>query len=256
MKPEHAAHFTRIDEGANSVYSLKNLSKYVEKYLKIDGAPYVFGERYGFQRDVIDDTARVTNTVKPAQIGLTTATMAYVLAGAASQRKFHAIYSLPSASDAGKLVTTKLDPLINGSPELQRLLDKDVDNVEIKKIADNFIYIRGSKSETAALSISADVLVADEIDRSDPDTLKQFRSRLQASELQIIKQFSTPTVEGLGIAKEAETSRRYKHFATCFHCNHIWLPSYHTDIVVPGWKDQLEAINKNNIKDLDYQNSH
>lgn len=248
-------HFDRVREGANNSYNLHNLSKYVEKYLRIDGKPYTFGDRYGYQATIIDDTSRVTNTVKPAQIGLTTATMAYMLAGMASQPRFNAIYSLPTTNDAQKLIATKLDPMLQESPELKRLLDVNVDSYELKHIGNNFLFIRGSRSDTAALSISADCLVADEIDRSDPDTLKQFRSRLQASELQIIKQFSTPTIEGLGIAKEAETSRRYRHFATCFHCKYQWLPSYHTDVIVPGYNGDLKDITKNNIKDFNWQSA-
>ena len=249
-------HFERIKDGANDVYNLNNLSKYIEKYLFLEGKRYTFGEKYGFQADVINDSSRVTNTVKPAQIGMTTATMAYILSAACTQRKFNSIYSLPTANDAAKLVTTKLDPLISGSPEIKRQLDHNVDNNELKKLGDNFIFIRGSRSDTAALSISADALVADEIDRSDPDTLKQFRSRLQASELQIIKQFSTPTIDGVGIAKEAETSKRYRHMATCQCCGNVWLPTYHNDIVIPDYTGDLQDITKSTIKDVKWQDAH
>ena len=249
-------HLARVQEAADNVFTLKTLSRYVEKYVRLEGKPYKFGDRYGFQAIIIDDDSRVTNTVKPAQIGLTTANMAYLLAGSATQPRFNSIYSLPTTNDAQKLVVTKLDPMIQGSPEVKRLLNVNVNNNELKQIGNNFIFIRGSKSETAALSISADCLVADEIDRSDPDTLKQFRSRLQASDLQIIKQFSTPTIEGVGIAKEAETSKRYRHFAKCAHCNHIWLPSYHTDVRIPGFIDDLREVTKTNIKNLQWQDAH
>lgn len=249
-------HIERVRDGANDVYNLQNLSKYIEKYLYLEGKKYQFGDKYGFQADVINDTSRVTNTVKPAQIGMTTATMAYILSAACTQPKFHSIYSLPTASDAAKLVTTKLDPLISGSPEIKRMLDSNVDNNELKKLGDNFIFIRGSRSDTAALSISADALVADEIDRSDPDTLKQFRSRLQASELQIIKQFSTPTIDGVGIAKESETSKRFRHMATCNCCGNVWLPTYHNDIVIPGYTGDLKDITKSTIKDIKWQQAH
>lgn len=246
-------HLQRIREGADSVYKLHNLSGYVEKYIRLDGKAYKFGDRYGFQRTIIDDASRVTNTVKPAQIGLTTSTMAYVLAGAATQPKFNIIYALPSAGDAQKLVTTKMNPLIADSPEISRILDVNINSNELKKIGRNFLFMRGTKSETAALSISADALVADEVDRCDPDVMKQFRSRLQASDLQIIKQFSTPTMNGVGIDKEAKTSRRYRHFATCACCNLTWLPSYHTDIVIPDYDHDLKDINKENIKDIKWQ---
>lgn len=249
-------HLDRIKSGANNVYNLQNLSKFVEKHLILEGKRYTFGDRYGFQATIINDTSRVTNTVKPAQIGLTTSTMAYLLAAACTQKKFNSIYALPTSSDAQKLVATKLDPLIQGSPEVKRLLNYHVDNSELKKIGNNFIFIRGSRSETAALSISADALVADEIDRCDEDTLRQFRSRLQASDLQIVKQFSTPTIEGVGISKEALDSRRYRHMAKCDCCGNTWLPSYHTDIVVPGYSGELKDITKTSIKDTQWNKAH
>lgn len=253
MSESYLQHLERLREGVNNVYHLHNLSAYIEKNIILEGRPYRFGEKYGFQADIINDTGRVTNSVKPAQIGLTTSTMAYIVAGTATQPRFNAIYSLPTSNDASKLVTTKLNPLIQGSPEVARLVNHDVDNTELKQIGNNFIFIRGSRSETAALSISADALIADEIDRSDPDTLKQFRSRLQASELQIIKQFSTPTMDGVGISKEAETSKRFYHFAKCACCGHLWLPSYHSDIVIPGYTGELEDITSSTIKDIAWQ---
>jgi hypothetical protein len=250
-----SSHLDRIKSGAYNVYNLQNLSEFVAKHLYLDGNKYAFGEKYGFQATIIDDTSRVTNTVKPAQIGMTTVTMAYLLAAACTQKRFNSIYALPTSNDAQKLVATKLNPLMQGSPEVKRLVDPDVDNNELKKIGENFVFIRGSKSETAALSISADALVADEIDRCDPDVLRQFRSRLQASERQIIKQFSTPTIDGVGIAKEAKASKRYRHKATC-HCGHTWLPSYHTDIVIPKFDGNLKDVNKDNLKDLLWQDAH
>lgn len=250
-----AAHIDRIKAGANNVYNLQNLSSFVEKHLYLEGNKYTFGDKYGFQATVINDTSRVTNTVKPAQIGMTTVTMAYLLAAACTQKRFNSIYALPTSNDAQKLVTTKLNPLIQGSPEVKRLVDKDVDNNELKKIGENFVFIRGTKSETAALSISADAVIADEIDRCDPDALKQFRSRLQGSERQIVKQFSTPTLDGVGIAKESRSSKRYRHMATC-HCGYTWLPSYHTDIVIPHYDGALKDINRDNLKDIRWQDAH
>lgn len=249
-------HFDRVSEGANNVYNLQNLSKFVEKHLYLEGKRYEFGDKYGFQATIINDTSRVTNTIKPAQIGLTVSTMAYIVSAACTQKRFNSIYALPTSGDAQKLVTTKLDPLIQGSPEVKRLLDYNVDNSELKKLGNNFVFIRGSKSETAALSISADALVADEVDRCDEDTLKQFRSRLQASELQIIKQFSTPTIDGVGISREAETSKRYRHMAKCQCCGNTWLPSYHTDIVIPSYLGELRDITKDTIKDIKWQEAH
>jgi len=249
-------HLRRVQDGARDVYSLSNLSAWIEKYLRLEGRKFDMSGRYSFQKRIVNDTSRVVNTSKCAQIGLTTATIAYFLAAMATQRKFNTIYALPSQTDASKIMTTKINPIINESTRLRQLTDKNVDSIELKQIGSNFLFCRGAKSETAALSISADCLVADEIDRSDPDVLKQFRSRLQASELAIIKQFSTPTIDGVGISKEAEVSLRYRSFATCNHCNHTWLPSYHTDMRVPGYTADISEITRTNIQTLNWKSAH
>jgi len=248
--------YTRIYEGAKDVYHLNNLAPWVEKNIILEGDKVCLQDKYKFQADILNDTSRVNNTIKPAQIGMTTITIAYFLAGMSTQRKFNVIYALPTANDAMKLTNTKVNPLVYGSPRVKSLLNSNVDSLDLKQINGNFLYIRGTKSETAALSVSADCLVADEIDRSDPDTLKQFRSRLQASDLKIIRQFSTPTIPNVGIAKEAETSKRYKHIATCTPCGYKWLPSYHSDMVIPGYDKGLEELTKHNIKDVRWQEAH
>ena len=241
-------HLDRLQEGVNDVYSLTSLSNWVEKYAYLEGKKFSF-DGYEFQRAVMDDPSRVVNTVKPAQIGLTVTTMMYLLSVMATQR-LHCIYALPSANDAGKLVTTKLNPIIYNTPELKRLLNVNVDSTELKEINGNFLFTRGTRSETAALSVSADLLVVDELDRCDPDVVKQFRSRLQASQHKLIRQFSTPTISGYGIAKEAEASVRYKHFCTCVHCGHTYLPNYWNDIVIPEYERPLQELDRLNLKDV------
>ena len=249
-------HFQRLSDGARDVYHLNNLSEWIEKYIHLEGKLMSMSGKYAFQADIVNNTSRVTNTVKCAQIGLTTSTQAYFLAALATQPKFNCIYALPTASDAAKLTTTKVNPLIYGSPRLKSVLNKEVDSVELKQFGDNFLFTRGSKSETAALSISADCLVIDELDRCDENVVKQFRSRLQASQLGIIKQFSTPTIKGIGISREAEASKRFRSMATCAHCSHKWLPTYELDIRIPGFKGELEDLDKHNIIHTRWQKAH
>ena len=244
-------HLERLQEGVADTYSLTSLSNWVEKYAYLDGRKFSFKD-YEFQRNVMDDPSRVVNTIKPAQIGLTVTTMMYLLSVMATQR-LHCIYALPSANDAGKLVTTKLNPIIYNTPELKRLLNVNVDSTELKEINGNFLFTRGTRSETAALSVSADLLVVDELDRCDPDVVKQFRSRLQASQHKLIRQFSTPTISGYGIAKEAEASVRFHHFCTCAHCGHRFLPNYWSDIVIPSYDRPLNELDRINLKDVKWK---
>lgn len=249
----HLEHLERIKDQLNNTFTLDNLAAFVEKHIPIEGVPWVFGDRYRYQQDVLNETARVVNVQKPAQIGLTMVSMAWGLAACATQPKFNTIYALPSANDATKLVITKMNPLIQGSNELRRLVSSDVDNTGLKQIGGNFLHIRGTLSETAALSISADALIVDEVDRCDQFRIKQFRSRLQASQHRLIRQFSTPTVDGYGIAKEGKTSKRMRHVAKCGCCGYSWLPTYHENIVIPEFTGDLKDLSKENLKDVRWQ---
>ena len=244
-------HLERLQEGVADTYSLTSLSNWVAKYAYLEGKKFSF-DGYEFQRAVMDDPSRVVNTIKPAQIGLTVTTMMYLLSVMATQ-KMNVIYALPSANDAAKLVTTKLNPILYGTPELKRLLNVNVDSTELKEINGNFLFTRGTRSETAALSVSADLLVVDELDRCDPDVVKQFRSRLQGSPHKLIRQFSTPTIAGYGIAKEAEASVRYRHFCACAHCGHRFLPNYWSDIVIPDYDRPLNELDRLNLKDVKWK---
>lgn len=248
LQKDFSAHLSRIQEAIDDVYTLNTMSRWAEKYVYLEGKRLSF-KGYEFQKRILDDSSRVVNTVKCAQIGLTTSTMIYFLAVLATQ-KLNVIYALPSANDVEKLVTTKLNPIIYNTPELKRLLNCNVDSTKLKEINGNFLFTRGTRSDTAALSISSDILVVDELDKCDPDTLKQFRSRLQASPHKIVKQFSTPTIAGLGIDREAEASVRYRNFCTCAHCDHKFLPSYWSDIVIPGYDKPLTDLDRLNIKDV------
>jgi hypothetical protein len=66
----------------------------------------------------------------------------------------------------------------------------------------------------------------------------------------LIRQFSTPTISGYGIAKEAEASVRYRHFCTCAHCNHKFLPNYWNDILIPDYDRPLQELDRLNLKDV------
>jgi Phage terminase large subunit (GpA) len=251
-----ADHLQRVRDAVAGTYTLSTLSKWVQKNIYLEGELIDLSGKYSFQADIIDNPARVVNVVKCAQIGLSTVSMCHALAALATQRPLNVIYTMPSATDAVKLSTTKMAPLLMGSPELRRLVNPEVNNSELKQLGTNFLFIRGTRSETAALSISADMLVNDEIDRSDPDTLLQFRSRLQASKHRLIRNFSTPTIAGVGISKEAETSRRYRHFATCACCGHRFLPEYYTHMQIPGYSGSLMDITRSNLKDVRWQEAH
>lgn len=238
---------SRIKSAVRSSFGLHNLDTWIEQHTRLNGKPYTF-KGYEYQIPILRDSARKSIIVKPAQVGLSELAYRWAVASCCVVEDYTCIYIFPSSSDAERNSKTRINPMIAESPELLRLIDKEMDNSEIKKFGRNsFLMFRGTKSSTAALSTPANALITDEFDKCDIDVATTYVSRLQNRPHKIQKLFSTPTIEKFGVAKEAETATRMKHFCTCNHCNHKFLPDYFNDVKVPGWNRGLEEITKNNI---------
>ena len=189
------------------------------------GEPIEFKD-HKFLQDIYDDDAQIQTCRKASQIGfsvlkiLKTFYLAYY-------KKYNIIYTLPTAQDVNQLVPSKVNALISQNPILQRWT-KDKDSIFQKKVGDGFIYYRGTfsgktekeKSEAGVgIMLSADVLNADECDRSDQDILEQYESRLAHSEYGGRWYYSNPTNPHTLSQKLYEKSDQKHWFVKCEHCN-------------------------------------
>ena len=240
-------HLARVKDAINNVYGIHNLAPWIERYTYLDGKRFSF-HQHEFQREILADKAKTSIVVKCAQVGLSEILYRYAVASCCTQDDYNVIYTFPSSSDAEKNNRTRIDPMIEGSPELKRLVNPNLNNSETKQFGRNsFLFFKGTFSATQAISTPANAVISDEWDKSDTTQGSVYVSRLQHRPHKIRKIFSTPTIEKFGVSKEAETARRLKHLATCVHCNHTFLPDYFEHIKVPGWDKSLEEITKRNI---------
>ncbi len=246
-------HLQRVRDGANAVYSLSNLSGWIEKNTKLEGKNYSF-KHHEYQKDIIDDSTKTLFVSKCAQSGLSEIFARWGMAACATQKNFTLIWTFPTTGDAERFCKARLDPFLNDSAEFGNSLSRRVNSTELKQFgANSFAYIRGTISETGALSVPADLLIHDEFDRSDMGNIAAYVSRLQHRPTKMRRIFSTPTVKKYGIDLASETSRRYKQMWKCSHCNEHFLPDYETNIIIPGWDKPKKEINKSNIKDIKWQ---
>lgn len=159
-------HLQRIRDGAYSVYTLNNLSGWISKHTYIEGKPFNYKD-HEYQKDIIDDPAKTLLVNKCAQTGLSEIFARWGIAATATQDNFTLIWTFPSTTDAERFTKARLDPMIEASPELRRRISKAVNSSELKQFGENsFVYIRGTISETGALSVPADLLIHDELDLS------------------------------------------------------------------------------------------
>jgi hypothetical protein len=245
-------HLSRLRAGVYQTYGLADVPEWITKKTRLKGVPFNF-EGHEFQAKILSDVSTEVNVQKCSQIGLSEIQARWTLAACNIINGFSVIYTMPFAKDAWNFCRTRVDPIIESSKELKYAVNSDLNNSEIKQFGDSFIYFRGTNGETQAISIPADAIVSDEIDRSSPDVLTQYQSRLTHSPWRLKRNFSTPTQPGWGIAKKMETSRRFRNVCTCEHCNETFVPSYYDHVKIPGWDNDLRELDKPMLAKIRWQ---
>lgn len=170
-----------------------------------------------FLWDIFSDESPHQAIMKAAQIGFSTTAIIKSL-WLAHTKKMDMIYTLPTYGDVHDFVTSKVNRIIEQNPILQEWT-KDRDTIEQKKVGDSVIYYRGTWSERAALMISSDLNVHDEVDRSNLKVVDQYYSRLQHSKYHWQWLFSNPSVPEMGVHKLWSRSDQKHWFVTCDACN-------------------------------------
>lgn len=154
--------------------------------------------------------------LKAAQLGLSTTAIIKTFFIVAKMG-LDVIYSMPSATDLDDFVGGKINRIINMNERLKGLIT-GADNVKRKQIQDGVIYYRGTMTERAAISVSADLYVCDEMDRSDLRVVEQYKSRLNHSKYEWEWYFSNPKIMNAGVHKKWQLSTMAHWFVKCPIC--------------------------------------
>lgn len=185
-----------------------------------------------FLYDILADISQIIVLKKCAQVG---ATVTFTLKAyfVAQKGKMNVIYTMPSDTDVSEFVKTKADMIFQSNELLRSQFSSDT--VGLKKIGDRFIYYKGTRSKTAPISTSADLLIHDEIDRSDLGIIETYRSRLSASSYKGIWYLSNPSLVGVGVDEYWKKSDMKEWFITCGDCGEVQFLK---------WEDNVDEINK------------
>lgn len=243
--------WTDVRSQVNENWDLKDAPRFITQHTYHRGAKFSFLD-HEFQETILADDAQIVNTQKCSQIGMSEATARWGVAVTNMIPDFSTIITFPFSGDAENFAKTRVDPFVLGSPKLREALNQKLNNSEIKQFNTSLLYFRGTNGKTAAISIPADCIISDEIDRSDPHVLSQYTSRLTHSKFRIRRNFSTPTIPGYGIAKEMETSLRFKNICKCNHCARHFLPDYFQHVKIPGFDGDLRTLNKTSMQKTRY----
>jgi len=142
------------------------------------------------------------------------------------------LYTFPAIAQLGDFVRARIDTAVEESPHLSERVRplrglqlepgmgaKPADNVGLKRVGNSFIYFRGSNARAGLLSIDADLVIYDEVDRLAPGTLALGAERLGSSLLGWQRYASTPIYPELGIDALWLRSTRNRWHVVCQACS-------------------------------------
>ena len=152
---------------------------------------------------------------KCAQVGVSV-TMNLKVFHLAKYRGITTVYTMPSDSDVWEFVKTKTDKIQASNPGLKQGLVGD--NLTLKQVGNANIYFKGTISKTAPISTTADLLLHDELDRSDLNIIEQYRSRISASKYKWVWKVSNPSLIGVGVDEDWKRSDKKEWFIVCKGC--------------------------------------
>lgn len=242
MDSFYAQHLSRLKTSVSPDNKISSIVDVICKRTMLAGKPFNF-EKFRYQKEILEHPASIKIIKKPAQIGATELSLREAVAYCLLYPNINVIYSLPTATFASMVASTRLNPLIDGSPEIAAMINKDTDSVSQKRFTnDSFIFMRGSSSTSQTISIPATVVVADEYDFSEERIITAYTSRLQAATNPQQRFFSTPTVGTLGVTALLQSAKRHIPLHKCDKCGSIFRVNYYKHIKIPGFKGHLSEF--------------
>lgn len=175
--------------------------------ISLRGKPYST-DKHEYLDDIIADKSPIQVFRKGAQVAISTTVLLKSLYVAEHLGK-KVVYYFQSDSAVSDFSNDRCQPMLETSSYLMSRLGSTV-NVQLKHIGPGAIYFRGLMTRSAAKSIDADMMVADELDEAPEANYHFAFDRLMHSDLQWAHSLSQPSIPGFGIDKQFEdTDQRF-----------------------------------------------
>lgn len=246
-------HLLRLRSSTTNQYTRSDLLRWVCTQTYLNGRPFST-KGHEYQERIMLDQSQEIAVRKASQTGLSEMSMRMALGLVSMIPNFSLIYTMPTATLASLYTKTRLDPIIHGSPALRSAIRGEIDSSESKQLGpNNFLFVRGSTGSNAAIAVSADMIITDEADFSDPNVVEMTNSRLTHSPWKLKLQLSTPTTPNGPIDLAFQNSRRHFNMVKCHKCRHTFLPSYWNDVKIPGYNNSLKDVNKEVLSRIRYK---
>lgn len=191
--------------------------------------------------------------LKGAQVGATYQAIckAFYIAG---KMKRDSIYYLPDQDFARIFLKTRVDPVLQNSPNLKKEFKSTKYQGLLETDSGKFCYFKGLRSKTSAISVPSHVNIYDEVDVMPKENLEWSEDRLAASELGWKMYLSVGMIPGAGIDKRFQESDQHVWIVKCSGCkkDHV-LEEEFPDCIQESSDGSVKLICKDCGKELDRQ---
>ncbi|MET3699357.1 phage terminase large subunit GpA [Bacillus oleivorans] len=211
-------------EQVKNLVDIQNAYEWITKnnFVNENGIPMEFEDR-SFLIAPLTDESPILAVIKCSQIGFSTIS---IFKSAFHNIKYghNIIYTLPTDSDANEFAKAKTNLIIENNQSIkQTMIDNSLHTKSFRTLDGSnvgFWFMKGTYGQSAAIMQTADILIKDEFDRSNPSVLNQYKSRIKASSYKREWEFSNPSFPLFGVDATWEMSDQKHYFYKCPKCNH------------------------------------
>ena len=229
---------------------------------------YINGKAFSFKdheyqeyctRLVENNPGKYFYITKCSQIGISEWAYRLFLARAKVRPGSATVISFPSRSMSMEMFKTRVSPIIDDSPALRSLINRNTDSASVKGFYNgSMLYaLGGNRTHSSATTLSSRPLsgcLCDEYDKQDINIITGYLSRMTHTkeEDRLVVSVSTPTVADMGI-DAAIKDCRVVHTAMIHHltCGHKFVGDFFEDIVLPGYNKNLRNIANSDAINID-----
>lgn len=178
------------------------------------GEAFDFKDR-PFLLDILTDFHPEIVVVACAQVGKTVTFILKILF-AIKHIGLQVIYTMPTDDDVKETVASKVNKILQANAH--EFAGMDSDSLERKEVNGRWVFFKGTVSKSGPISTTADLLVHDEVSRSDQPAINTYKSRTKASDYKGRWLFSNPGAERDELDLAWIESDQREWMITCPHC--------------------------------------
>jgi hypothetical protein len=168
-----------------------------------------------FLKQMLADQAQNKCYEKSRQCGASESSVTEVLWFLDTHPSTKAMYVFPTFQQMQDFANSRIKACMQETKYLQAL-QGEIDNVGLKQIGKNsFLFMRSGQTSRLGEGVDADALFVDEKDRMSDKIEAAFEQSLSSSRYKLLREFSTPTLPGVGVDKSFQASCQYYWFVKC-----------------------------------------